>query len=206
MKLAKSPNPAGKRERQRIERSRQILSAALDEFLQRGFHATRVEDIAATVGITKGAIYFHFDTKEELFGSVIRTFAPRLQDLQSRIDKGQSHKVLLESYISILFDAVAVDDSSKKAFHLLVSEGRHFPDLVDELFAEFLSPLMAEIRQLIAEGIQEGAFDEEASKILPEAFLGPALIANIWNGVFGPRRSLDFDALRQSALFMLQTR
>src|SRR5437867_1171916 len=65
------------------ERPRQILSAALAVFGERGLAAARLEDIAKRAGLSKGTIYLYFPNKEELFREVIR------QTVVSRIEAGE---------------------------------------------------------------------------------------------------------------------
>src|SRR3979411_3352173 len=47
--------------------------AAMDEFIARGFAATRLDDVAKRAGVAKGTIYLHFKDKEALFEELIRT-------------------------------------------------------------------------------------------------------------------------------------
>jgi AcrR family transcriptional regulator len=64
-----------KRERQREERRRQILNAALTVFSQKGYHATNVSDVAAQAGVSQGTIYWYFESKDELFqAALLSTF------------------------------------------------------------------------------------------------------------------------------------
>ena len=56
-------------------RRQALLTAALDEFFERGFAAARMDDIARRAGFSKGTLYLYFDSKEALFASLIETFA-----------------------------------------------------------------------------------------------------------------------------------
>ena len=62
----------GARARRKAERPGEILEAAFEEFAQRGFAATRLEDIAERAGVTRGAVYFYFENKEEVFVAMVR--------------------------------------------------------------------------------------------------------------------------------------
>src|SRR6516162_9555544 len=55
------------------ERRSAIVAAALDEFVARGFTATRLDDVAKRAGVAKGTIYLHFKDKEALFEELVRT-------------------------------------------------------------------------------------------------------------------------------------
>src|ERR1700731_3167491 len=55
------------------ERRAAIVEAALEEFIARGFTATRLDDVARRAGVAKGTIYLHFKDKETMFEELIRT-------------------------------------------------------------------------------------------------------------------------------------
>src|SRR6266851_7847515 len=73
--LPKAPSlkPPSSRTARAAERRQAILEAALDEFVARGFAATRLDDVAKRAGVAKGTIYLHFKDKEALFQELIRT-------------------------------------------------------------------------------------------------------------------------------------
>lgn len=60
-----------KREKQKEERRRQILEAALRVFSEKGFHAANVSDVAAEAGVSQGTIYWYFESKDELLTAAI---------------------------------------------------------------------------------------------------------------------------------------
>ena len=70
--------------RRKEARPDEILAAALASFAERGFAATRLEDVAARAGISKGTLYLYFKGKEELFEAVVRaTLVPNLERLEA---------------------------------------------------------------------------------------------------------------------------
>jgi len=61
-----------RRTKEEAEQTRQdLLDAALTVFSQKGYTATRLEDVARTAGVTRGAIYYHFGSKAELYSALI---------------------------------------------------------------------------------------------------------------------------------------
>ena len=68
-----SPKPASNRAERAAERRAAIIEAAMDEFIARGFAATRLDDVAKRAGVAKGTIYLHFKDKEAMFEELIRT-------------------------------------------------------------------------------------------------------------------------------------
>ena len=71
----RSPRPRTRKprwQRRKEDRPAEIVAAALDEFVERGFAATRLEAVARRAGVTKGTLYLYFDSKEDLFKAVVR--------------------------------------------------------------------------------------------------------------------------------------
>ena len=61
-----------KRERRKEARPGELLDAALDLFVEKGFAATRAEEVAARAGVSKGTLFLYFQSKEDLFKAVVR--------------------------------------------------------------------------------------------------------------------------------------
>ena len=77
-------NPSARWRRRKTARPSEILSAALASFADRGFAATRLDDVAARAGVTKGTLYLYFRNKEELFKAVVR------QELVPAIERAET--------------------------------------------------------------------------------------------------------------------
>jgi AcrR family transcriptional regulator len=71
--VSPTPPPASSRAERAAERRAAIVEAALEEFIARGFAATRLDDVAKRAGVAKGTIYLHFKDKESMFEELIRT-------------------------------------------------------------------------------------------------------------------------------------
>ena len=65
--------PASSRAGKSAERRAAIVEAAMDEFIARGFAATRLDDVAKRAGVAKGTLYLYFKDKESMFEELIRT-------------------------------------------------------------------------------------------------------------------------------------
>lgn len=66
------PPPSTPRKRRKEARPSELLAAALDLFVERGFAATRLEDVARRAGVSKGTLYLYYENKEALFKAVIQ--------------------------------------------------------------------------------------------------------------------------------------
>src|ERR1700744_2005769 len=74
--------------RRKTDRPQEILDAALACFAARGFAGTRMEDIAARAGVTKGTIYLYFENKEAVFKPLAReSIGTRLSETTEEIKK-----------------------------------------------------------------------------------------------------------------------
>src|ERR671937_7798 len=69
---ASEEGPASNRATRAAERRAAIVEAAMEEFIARGFAATRLDDIAKRAGVAKGTIYLHFKDKESMFEELVR--------------------------------------------------------------------------------------------------------------------------------------
>lgn len=182
----------GKRARQKLERPREILEAAVEEFVRKGYMAARVEDVAKAVGVTKGTVYFYFDTKEALFSAVIRHFAP-VFDTTIEVPADKQVAELLSEALIDLYAMITKDIRTREIFHLLMADGRHFPQLLDGYFAEFLQPSIDRLKALLALGAARGEFRANAMEETTEILLSPAVLANLWIVVFGDRKPIDHE-------------
>src|SRR5882672_5746559 len=72
MKTAVKRSNKSRRERRKESRPSELLAAALELFVARGFAATRLDDVAARAGVSKGTLYLYFTGKNDLFKAVVR--------------------------------------------------------------------------------------------------------------------------------------
>ena len=90
------------------ERRAAIVEAALEEFIARGFTATRLDDVAKRAGVAKGTIYLHFKDKEALFEELIRTaIVPLIGRLTAPPPPGGSVRDAIEGFAKTFVQEVA---------------------------------------------------------------------------------------------------
>src|SRR5215831_19897546 len=78
--MSGSRRPAVRWRRRKEDRPGEIIAAALACFAERGFAATRLDDVAHRAGVTKGTLYLYFPNKEELFKAVVaQALVPNLE-------------------------------------------------------------------------------------------------------------------------------
>src|SRR3569832_776286 len=88
-----------KRERRKEARPGELLDAALDLFVEKGFAAARAEEVAARAGVSKGTLILYFPSKEELFKAVVReNFSGRFQQWNQEFEKFEGSSAVMIRY------------------------------------------------------------------------------------------------------------
>ena len=198
MSSAAAP-PGGKE--QKNERVREILAAALEEFFQQGFAATRLDAIAERAGIGKGTIYLYFDSKETLFEEAVRSVIhPVIDRIESVALAPQgSAEAILRAMITTFYREVVATER-RRLLRLLIAEGSRFPRLVSFYHAEVLSRGMTAIRHVMRYGVERGEFAASAAIDFPQAIMGPALVGVIWKLLFDEIQPIDLEGLCEAHL------
>jgi AcrR family transcriptional regulator len=186
-----SSNPPSGRAARAAERRQAIIDAALDEFVARGFAATRLDDVARRAGVAKGTIYLHFKDKEALFQELIRTaLVPLIGRLAAPPPPGASVRAALERFAQTFAQEV-VSTRRGDIVRLIVAEGARFPAIADFYYREVVSRGIAGMGALIELGIARGEIREEGLKRFPQIVVAPVIVAVIWQGLFGRHAPLD---------------
>jgi AcrR family transcriptional regulator len=200
--MTKSPTS---RSRRKAERPGEILDAAFEEFVKNGYAATRLEDVAARASVTKGTVYFYFETKERVFDEMIRrksqALFPKLEDHASRLQG--THVNRLRSLVAFVYRTIAEDRNARETLRFLIAEGARFPDLVERHYDEFVHPVIEQFGKVIADGAAAGEFRKSASSIYTEIVMSPALLLSLWSMLFGSRRTLEIEGFTEASLDLL---
>lgn len=183
--------PPSSRAARAAERRQAIIEAALDEFVARGFAATRLDDVARRAGVAKGTIYLHFKDKEALFQELIRTaLVPLIGRLAVLPPAGASVRASIEGFART-FAMEVMSTRRGDIIRMIVSEGQRFPSVADFYYREVVSRGMAGMRALIELGVASGEIKNDALARFPQIVIAPALVAVIWQGLFGRHAPLD---------------
>ena len=133
-----------------------IVEAALEEFVARGFTATRLDDVAKRAGVAKGTIYLHFKDKESMFEELIRTaIVPLIGRLHAPPPTGGSVRDAIEGFARTFIQEVATTRRGD-IVRLIVAEGPRFPAIADFYYREVISRGLAGMRALIELGVARG--------------------------------------------------
>lgn len=190
-KGGQSPAAAGNRAERAAERRQAIVDAALEEFVARGFTATRLDDIATRAGVAKGTIYLHFKDKESMFEELIRTaIVPVVGRLTGPPPAGASIRETIER-MAQTFIAEIVNTRRADILRLIIAEGTRFPAVADFYYREVISRGLAAMRALIELGVARGEIREAQLARFPQILIAPAMVAVIWKSLFERHSPLD---------------
>jgi AcrR family transcriptional regulator len=186
----KAAAPANRAERT-AERRAAIVEAAMEEFITRGFAATRLDDIASRAGVAKGTIYLHFKGKESMFEELIRTaIVPLVGRLHAPPPLNGSIRGALEGFARLFIEEVATTTRGD-IVRLIIAEGPRFPAIADFYYREVISRGLAGMRALIELAIARGEIRHPELVRFPQILVAPAIIAVIWKSLFERHSPLD---------------
>ena len=199
---AAAPKPASSRAARAAERRQAIIEAALDEFIARGFTATRLDDVAKRAGVAKGTIYLYFRDKESLFQELIRAMLTPLVGTIEAMGAADLPLPALADSIVELFVREVYETRRKDVVRLMISEGRRFPKLAESYYREVLSRIIAAVRTLLRRAAARGEVPEGLAEF-PQIIAAPGLIAIIWSGLFERFEPLDVRKMMKTHMDLL---
>lgn len=182
---------AAKWRRRKEARPQEILAAALTVFAERGYTATRLDDVARKAGVTKGTVYLYFPNKEELFKAVIRdSLLPTLTSIGA-MDGDDPLAMLLEAFQRL------ADSPIGALPKLVLGEAANFPEIARFYLDEVVARGLAAIRAMLRRQVRAGRFRQVDVDHVAYCVVAPLLLALLWKHSFGPvaDRPLDVAAL-----------
>jgi len=172
-------------QRRKDARPNEILAAALAEFVEHGYAATKLESVGRRAGITKGTLYLYFESKEALFKAVVRetivpllTAAERMVDDHAGTPEELLRRLVLQWWHSL--DGAELAGIPK----LVMSEAANFPELAQFWFDEVVQRGRQIFAGVLRRGIDGGAFRDVDVDLAVRAILAPVLMAAIWKHSF----------------------
>ena len=148
-----------KRERRKEARPGELLDAALDLFVEKGFAATRSEEVAARAGVSKGTLFLYFPSKEELFKAVVReNISGRFSEWNDEFEAFEGSTADMVRYCMRMWWERIGATRASGITKLMIGEARNFPDLAAFYQQEVIVPSTALIRRILQRGMDRGEF------------------------------------------------
>ena len=176
-----------KRERRKDARPGELLEAALDLFVEKGFAGTRVEEVAKRAGVSKGTLFLYFASKEELFKAVVRQYiGSQLRDGLELLARRQEPAAELLAYCLnqwwLRYGATKASGITK----LMMSEAANFPALAAFYQQEVILPGRNLIRGVLQRGVDSGEFAIADVDNAVFIVMAPLMFLIMWQHSMGP--------------------
>ena len=178
--------PSSPRQRRKDARPQELLDAALALFVDKGFAATRAEEVAALAGVSKGTLYRYYPSKEELFKAVVRhCLVARIAEGADMIARHQgSSAELLTLVMGEWWRQVGLGVAGGIS-RVMMAEARLFPELARFYADEVIAPTHALLGGVIERGIASGEFRPVPVMETVHVLIGPLLHLMLAERSFG---------------------
>lgn len=169
------------RKRRKEARPAELLAAALELFVDKGFAATRLEDVATRAGVSKGTLYLYYASKEALFKAVVQEgIVPVIAENEAIAARhtGDSFRlleILLENWWAKIGKTHLAGIPK-----LIVAEARNFPELAKFYYDNVISRGRALVGAALRRGIASGEFRPLDVEIAIDVIIAPILMLLIW--------------------------
>jgi len=171
-----SMTAVGPRQRRKLARPQELLDAALDLFVEKGFAATRSEEVAARAGVAKGTLYLYYPSKEELLKEVIRhNVVNQIAEGVEIVRAFQGSSSELLAYMMRLWWERVGETRASGILKLMMSEVRNFPEIAQFYIDEVTQPCDRMLAEIVERGIARGEFRPVKVDDVVHALIGPLL-------------------------------
>ncbi len=174
------------RQRRKETRPQELLDAALALFVEKGFAATRSEEVAQRAGVSKGTLYLYYPSKEELFKAVVR------QKISNLIQEGMALVTCFEGTSAALLAELMhvwwqrVGNTPAAGIHkVMIAEVRNFPDLAQFYADEVIVPADLLFTRVVQRGIDGGEFRSLPVHDVAQVLIAPMIFMALHQHSFG---------------------
>ncbi len=174
-------------ERRKDARPQELLAAALDLFVDRGFSSTRLEDVAKRAGVSKGTLYLYFTNKEELFKAVVRdSIVPVIGAAEDSIAGFEGHSADLLRKVIIDWWERLGNTKASGITKLIMAEASNFPDIACFYQEEVIARGTNMIASMLHRAVARGEFRPMDVTIMTQVLIAPMLMLMTWKHTIGP--------------------
>jgi AcrR family transcriptional regulator len=184
--LSNAIESAPKRERRKEARPGELLDAALDLFVEKGFSATRADEVAALAGVSKGTLFLYFQSKEDLFKAVVReNIANKFPTWQEEFTTFEGSSADMLRYAMTSWWERIGKTRASGITKLVMSEAQNFPEIAEFYQEEVIKPGNAMIRRILERGVQSGEFRELDLEQAVHIIVAPMIFLMMWKHSMG---------------------
>ncbi len=202
--MPRSPTPRWRR--RKAARPAEIIAAALACFVERGFAATRLDDIAERAGVTRGTLYLYFPSKEELFKAAVRELiVPIIARGEAMVARSPEPSAELLGKLVMMIPREIASAPASAIPKLVIAEARNFPDLAQFYLDEVVRRGRRLVKAIVGRGIERGEFRAVDRDHVFYCVVAPILLTMLWKHSLEPfdGKRLDAQALGRAHLDLL---
>ncbi len=179
--------PRQRRARRKEARPGELLDAALALFVEKGFASTRVEEVAARAGVSKGTLFLYFPSKEELFKAVVReNIAGRFTEWNAEFEQfSGSSADMLRYCLHTWWERIGMTAASGIT-KLVMSEAGMFPEIAAFYQQEVIGPGHDLLRRVLQRGIDRGEFRPMPLEYAVYSLIAPMIFLLMWKHSMAP--------------------
>lgn len=171
--------------RRKEARPGELTAAALELFVERGYAATRLDDVAAKAGVSKGTLYLYFSSKEELFKAVVREgIVPAIERGEKLFEEHSgSIAELIRDLIYGWWESIG---STRLAGipKLMIAESGNFPEIAQFYYQEVISRGHKLVGSALRRGMEKGEFRQLDVDYTVRLILAPLVMLVVWRFSF----------------------
>ncbi len=171
--------------RRKEARPGEIAAAALELFVEKGFAATRLDDVAARAGVSKGTVYLYFENKEALFKSAVETaMMPAIEAAEALAGESERPAAeLLRCFVMGWWQMIGANTIGGLP-KLLVAEAGNFPELAKWFYESIMLRAKRAMGRIIELGIRRGEFRPVEPELAARVVFGPMFSYILWHRAF----------------------
>lgn len=179
--------PRQRRARRKEARPGELLDAALQLFVEKGFAATRVEEVAARAGVSKGTLFLYFPSKVELFKAVVNeNLAGRFTEWNAEFEQFSGSSAELVRYaLHTWWERIGMTPASGIT-KLVMSEAGMFPEIAAFYQQEVVAPGHALLKRVVQRGIHSGEFRPLNLDYTVYSLIAPMIFLLMWKHSMAP--------------------
>ena len=180
--------------RRKDARPAEIVAAAYAVFAEKGFAAAKLDEIAARAGVSKGALYLYFETKQDIFEAVVHdAIAPNIATIESMAETFPGRFEDLARMVVPNIARIASESSLGKVIKMVIGESGNFPELARIWHDELIARALGVLTRLVERAQQRGEVRPGDARNHAVSLISPMLVAVLFRETFAPVGGKPFD-------------
>jgi len=170
------------------------MAAGLKIFAEKGFAATKLEEVAEAAGVSKATIYLYFDSKTDLFTAIARDIAtPRLDDIEKLLDAYEGSSADLLDFVMAKLKDITTGTALPSLAKIILAESANFPEIREFYRDHIVLRGTANLSRVIERGIERGEFRNCNVNAAVQEIIFPILMNTLARNTFGELPLFDPD-------------